>query len=164
MIRLRKLTNTDIGKKYLSWMNDKKIQQFTEQRHFRHTLKKIKKFVFDKNKSKNELLYGIFLNNLHIGNIKLGPINPIHKYAVISYFIGEKKLHNNGYATMAIKEIIKIAKKKQIKKLKAGLYYLNKGSQKALKKNGFKLEGVLKKEYIYKNKRIDSLIFGKVLK
>jgi RimJ/RimL family protein N-acetyltransferase len=33
------------------------------------------------------------------GKISLGPINFIHKYAEISYFIGEKSFWNKGYAT-----------------------------------------------------------------
>ena len=96
----------------------------------------------------------------HIGNIKLGPINFIHKFAEISYFIGEKELWGKGYTT---KEIIKIARKKKLKKLKAGLYEMNLGSKKVLEKNGFIKEGVLKSEIIYKNKRYNSYIFGKIL-
>ena len=163
MIYLRKLnTEKDISDEYLSWMNDKDIHQFTEQRHKKHSLKDIKKFILEKNKSDNEFLYGIFLDkNKHIGNIKLGPINFIHKYAVISYFIGIKNLHNKGLTSKAIKKIITIAKKKGIKKLKAGVYEMNVASVKVLKKNGFHKEGLLKNEYIYKKKRIDCCIFGK---
>ena len=69
----------------------------------------------------------------------------------------------NGHATLAIKEIIKIAKKKGIKKLKAGLYEMNIGSKKVLIKNGFKIEGKFKSEIIYKGKRFISYWFGKIL-
>jgi|TARA_B110000093_G_C12837760_1_gene353932 ribosomal-protein-alanine N-acetyltransferase len=163
MIYLRKLnTEKDISDEYLSWMNDKDIHQFTEQRHKKHSHKDIKQFILKKNKSNNEFLFGIFLNkDKHVGNIKLGPINSIHKYAVISYFIGIKNLHNKGLAASAIKKIIAIARKKGIKKLKAGVYEMNIASIKVLKKNGFHKEGLLKSEYIYKKKRIDCYIFGK---
>ena len=101
-------------------MLDPEIQKYTEQKNKNHNLKKIKKFVEEKNKSKNEFLYGIFLKEKfkisHIGNIKLGPVNLVHKNAYISYFIGEKKLWGRGYAYLAIKQIIKIAKKKGSKK------------------------------------------------
>jgi ribosomal-protein-alanine N-acetyltransferase len=112
-------------------------------------------------------LYGIFINknnsNIHIGNIKLGPINYIHKTGQISYFIGERELWGNGYTTLAIKEIIKIAKKMGLKKLKAGLHEMNIGSKKVLEKNNFKIEGKMKSEVIYKSKRYDSYLFGKIL-
>ena len=168
IITLRKLNlSKDISDKYLTWMNDLEIHKYTEQKYIKHSLTQIKRFVKEKNKSKNEFLYGIFLkrNNLntHIGNIKLGPINFIHKTGVISYFIGEKDLWGKGYTTLAIKEIIKIAKKKGLKKLKAALYEMNIGSKKVLEKNGFKIEGRFKSELIFKNKRVDHYFFGKIL-
>ena len=165
---LKKLNlKKDISKEYQNWLNDFEVQRYTEQKYKKHSLADIRNFVRKKNKSKNEFLYGIFLKknnlNIHIGNIKLGPINFIHKNAQISYFIGEKELWGNGYTTLAIKEIIKIAKKKGIKKLKAGLYEMNIGSKKVLIKNGFKIEGKFKSEIIYKGKRFIVYWFGKIL-
>ena len=165
---LKKLNlKKDISKEYQNWLNDFEVQRYTEQKYKKHSLADVRNFVREKNKSKNEFLYGIFLkkNNLntHIGNIKLGPINFTHKSAQISYFIGEKELWGNGYTTLAIKEIIKIAKKKGVKKLKAGLYEPNIGSEKVLIKNGFKIEGKFKSEIIYKGKRFIVYWFGKIL-
>ena len=167
-IILRKLNlKKDISRKYQNWMNDPEVHKYTEQKYNKHSLINIRKFVREKNKSKNEFLYGIFLkrNNLnaHIGNIKLGPIKFIHRTADISYFIGEKELWGKGYTTLAIKEIIKIAKKMGLKKLKAGLYEMNIGSKKVLEKNNFKLEGKFKSEIVYKGKRYNSYWFGKIL-
>ena len=95
MIILKKLNlKSDISKKYQNWMNDLKVTEFTEQKYKKHSLEDIRKFVNEKNKSKNEFLYGIFLKQdslkLHIGNIKLGLINYRNKSAEISYFLGEK--------------------------------------------------------------------------
>jgi len=168
VIILKKLNlKKDISKEYQNWLNDFEVQRYTEQKYKKHSLADVRNFVREKNKSKNEFLYGIFLkkNNLntHIGNIKLGPINFTHKSAQISYFIGEKELWGNGYTTLAIKEIIKIAKKKGVKKLKAGLYEPNIGSEKVLIKNGFKIEGKFKSEIIYKGKRFNLHWFGKIL-
>ncbi len=167
-IILKKLNlKKDITKKYQNWMNNFEVHKYTEQRYIKHSLIDIKNFVREKNKSKKEFLFGIFLRkkntNLHIGNIKLGPINLVHKSAEISYFIGEKELWGKGYATLAIKEITKIAKKKGLKKIKAGLYEMNIGSKKVLQKNNFELEGKLKSEIVYKGKRYNSYLFGKVL-
>tara|TARA_B100000795_G_C22717446_1_gene406054 strand:- start:388 stop:906 length:519 start_codon:yes stop_codon:yes gene_type:complete len=157
----------DISKKYQNWMNDLEVHKYTEQKYVKHSIKDIKKFVKEKNKSKDEFLYGIFIKNndlnVHIGNIKLGPINFLHKNAYLSYFIGEKELWGKGYTTLAIKEIIKIAKKMGLKKIKAGLSENNIGSKNVLIKNNFKLEGKLQSELIYNGKRINHSLFGKVL-
>ena len=166
MIYLRQLDPAkDIGFKYKKWMNDKEVHKYTEQKYKKHSLKDIKDFVIKKNKSKNEFLYGIFLKKTksHIGNIKLGLINFEHKFAEISYFLGEKELWGKGYITKAIKEIIKIARKKKLKKLKAGLYEMNIGSKKVLEKNGFIKEATLRSEISYRNKRYKFYIFGKIL-
>ena len=61
-ITLRKLNlKKDISKKYLNWMNDLEIHKYTEQKYTKHSLTNLRKFVREKNKSKNEFLYGIFL-------------------------------------------------------------------------------------------------------
>lgn len=59
----------------------------------------------------HSFLFKIICNNsnCHIGNIKIGPINPHHNYADISYFIGEKSLWGKGIATEAIQLILKYA-------------------------------------------------------
>ena len=98
-----------------------------------------------------------------MGNIKLGPINKYHKTAFISYFVGERKLQNSGIGTKAIKLICKIAKKKKIKKLKAACYTINKPSIIVLRKNGFKIDAVFKRELLIKNKRYDQSILAKFL-
>jgi RimJ/RimL family protein N-acetyltransferase len=168
MLFLKKLEpKKNVTKKYQKWMNDPEIQKYTEQRYKKHSLKDIKKFVKEKNKSKIDFLFGIFLkkNKIlnHIGNIKLGPINFIHKTAEISYFLGEKELWRKGYATMAIKKIVNIAREKKLKKLKAKLYEMNKGSKKVLEKNGFIQEGKLKSEVLYNKRRYSNYWYGKIL-
>ena len=99
--------------------------------------------------------------NSHVGNIKIGPINFIHKTSDISYFIGNEKYWGRNIATIAIKKILKIAKKKfKLKKITAGFYQDNLGSKRVLKKNGFLKEGELKNQLIYKNKRVSNFIYG----
>ena len=154
LIKLKKLNlKENINNKYRKWMNDSEVQKFTEQKYKKHSLKDIKDFVKEKNNSKDEFLYGIFLKKnfeyLHIGNIKMGPINWVHRTADISYFIGEKKLWGKGFATVAIKEIISIAKKKRLKKLQAGAAKSNVGSNNVLIKNGFKVKNKKKFAIIY---------------
>ena len=165
MVYLKELTKKDVTQKYVNWMNDYEVHKFTEQKYKKHNLKDVKKFIIEKKKSKNEFLYGIYIkkNKEHIGNIKLGPINYIHKFADISYFIGNKDMWCKNYTSLAIKKIIKIAKKKGLKKLQAGLLEMNIGSKRVLEKNNFKLEGTLKSQILYKNKRCNSLWFGLVL-
>lgn len=168
MLILKKLNpKKDISKKYVSWMNDKSVHPFSVQKYKKHTLKNVKKYVIDINNSKNIFLFGIFIKKKnflnHIGNIKLGPIHKYYKSSHISYFIGEKKFLGKGYTTLAIKKIIQIAKKKKVKKIKAGMVEINYGSIKVAEKNGFKKEATLISEELHGKKRYNSLIYGKVI-
>jgi len=165
MICLKELNPKNISKSYVKWMNDYEVHKFTEQKNKKHNLKGVTKFIKDIKNSKNEFLYGIFLKNNkeHIGNIKLGPTDFVHKRAYISYFIGNKNYLKKGYASMAVSEIIKIAKKKGLKKLQAGSYEMNYASNKVLEKNKFKLEGILKSQILFNNKRYKSYLYGLVL-
>ena len=84
--------------------------------------------------SDSNILFGIFVNQLHIGNVKLGPIKWEHKSADISYFIGDKK-YFKGLATKSVKNVVKFAiEKLGIEKINAGYYEVNKSSEKVLKK------------------------------
>ena len=168
-VKLSRFTVKMISEKYIKWMNTSEIIKFTEQRFVKNTKIKIYNYVKDKEKSKNEFLYTINIKDkkkewAHVGNIKIGPIDFIHKTAEIGYFIGDKSLHRKGIATSAIREICILAKNKfKLKKIIANVYANNLSSKKVLIKNSFKLEGILKKQFVFKKKRIDKLIFGKVL-
>ena len=68
-----------------------------------------------------------------------------------------------GYTVMVINKRIKIAKKKDIKKLKMHVHEMNKSSCKVLKKNGFRIEGKIQSNIIFNKKKHNSLLYGKVL-
>ena len=108
-IQLKELNSQLVSDRYVEWMNDFQITKLTEQRFFKHTKKTIIEFVNEKKYSKNEYLFGIFYVNekkTHIGNIKLGPINYHHKFAEISYLIGDLRFQNKGLATKAIEQVL----------------------------------------------------------
>ena len=166
-IRLQLLTTKHIKKKYINWLHDYDVVKYTEQRFGKHSVSSVVSFIKSKEKTKNEFIYGIFLidkknqKKKHVGNITLGPINFRHKFADVGYFIGEKQYWSKGIATEAIRKVIKIAKNKfKLKKLVAGFYEMNIASKKALVKNNFKLEGVLKAQIIYNNERCNYNLYG----
>ncbi len=167
-IELKELNVSDVSKEYVEWLNDFETVKYTEQRYKKNSRKDIENYVKNIKLSKISFLYGIYLKNnnrdLHVGNIKLGPINFNHKSSYISYLIGNKSFKNQGIATQSIYLIINLAKKKfKLKKLFAGTYSINEASKRVLLKNKFKCEGKLRSSIVFKNKRYDSLIYGKIL-
>ncbi len=160
---LKKLTKSDVNIKYINWLNDKEINKYLEARHYKHTLGTQKKYISGITSSKNTIIFGIFTNNnIHIGIIKIGPIDNINKTTDISYLIGDKNYHRKGYSFDSIKVCESfIFNKLKLAKINAGVYCNNIASIKLLKKLGYKKEFTKKKHFVFNNKRIDVLVFSK---
>ena len=162
---LRILNKDDVSERYIAWLNDYEVTKFTEQKYFKHTYESVLNFVLEKSNSDKEFLFGIYYDNLHIGNMKLGPIKWQHMSAEISYFIGEKNFWGKGITTKCIKKLINFAiKELSIEKINAGYYEKNIGSGKVLENAGFKIEGIRENDVIFENQRIKSILVGYVPK
>ena len=160
-IYLTTLGKENVVDKYVFWLNDYEVTKFTEQKNIKHTLQNTRDFVIQKYNSENDLLFGIFIDALHIGNIKLGPIKLEHKSAEISYFIGEKKFWRRGIASKCIKALVEYAVQELgLKKINAAYYENNIGSARALKKCGFVIEGTKRSEIEFEKKRINQILVG----
>lgn len=146
---LRPLVDDDCGERYCSWLNNPEVNTWLETRWATQDLVSIKRFVSLSNGSPDVLLLGIFRDRdeLHIGNIKLGPINRHHACADVSYFIGEQSAWGQGYATEAIRLVLKFAfQTLGLHRVQAGCYAANVASTRALLKSGFKAEGTWRKQ------------------
>ncbi len=171
----RAVEESDLTDNYVSWMNDPQINMFMETWHFPHGKENIRAYIKAHYDDRDEPFFAIILKNqiisfgdddyksgdLHIGNIKLGPVNWIHRYADISVFIGKKNLWGNGYATEAIKLITEYAfKKLGLHKVKAGIYSRNVGSIRAFQRAGFLVEAVLTRHVFLSGEWIDLYLMG----
>jgi len=166
-VYLRPVGLSDIGEKYLKWVNDREVTRFLEIRFERHNLKSIKDFV-DKTANDPDSVFLAIVkrdDGSHIGNIKLGPINWIHRVGDISLFIGEKSEWGKGHATKAIQLVVDYAFQKLIlHKITAGVYKPNVNSLKAFKKNGFRVEGVRNKQCYFEGDFVDLYQIGLINK
>lgn len=160
-IEIIKYKTPYITKKWVNWLNDKEVTKFSDQRFIKHNLSTQSKYIKDL-KNKNTVFFKIYFENNEIGNIFLTQIDKNNKNCSIGYLIGIKSLWNKGIATYVIKLTIKYAFNiLKIKKIYSWCYSNNIGSKKVLIKNGFKIEGVLKKYYQFsKDKRVDKIFFG----
>lgn len=161
-IVLRKLLVEDISDIYLAWMNDYEIVKYTESRHLKHTRESLADFISSVNNEHNYCLAIVdILSNKHIGNIKIGNIHPIYKYADIGLIIGDKNYTGKGIATEAIVLCVKFAfEQLHLHRLYAGIYDVNIGSIKAFEKAGFQKEGCEMGKYFFEGKWINSFIYG----
>jgi RimJ/RimL family protein N-acetyltransferase len=166
-IYLRKIKISDVSKKYLDWMRDPNVNQFLESRFDTWSIQKLRNYVRKINRNRDCLFWAIISRDLneHIGNIKLGPINWIHKYSDLGIIIGEKSYWGKGLATETIKLVVDYSfNKLRLHKLTAGTYKNNIGSIKAFRKTGFLVEGIRKKQYFYRGKYVDGILLGLIRK
>ncbi len=102
---LREVRPSDVNEAYYRWMNDSAVTQYTESRFYPNTMESLREYVARMTADRTNVFLAIVLKDgdRHIGNIKLGSINWIHRYADIGIIIGEKDCWGQGYATEAIR-------------------------------------------------------------
>ena len=161
---LRTLAAADVGEAYMSWLRDPEVIRFLEVRFLPpQAIEQIRAFVESANKSGDNLLLGIFRkdDNVHIGNVKLGPIVREHARSPIGYMIGERSSWGKGYASEAINAVARHALETMgLEKISAGCYETNVGSSKALLKAGFKQEATIPSDVNIDGRRVASVYYG----
>lgn len=162
-IFLREVTQSDVNDTYLSWMNDSQVTQFLEVRFSPVSKEGIQTFVKQMAADDTNLFLAICLNvdNTHIGNIKLGPIHPIHKFADIGILIGDKSCWGKGFGVEAISLVVDFAfESLNLNRVSAGFYQGHTASKKAFQKVGFQQEGVRRKMRMYEGDFVDQVCMG----
>lgn len=162
-VLLRLVTLQDCNDKYVSWLQDPEVNQYLETRWQEQNIKTIKEFVSNMLNNSNSYLFAIIEKEHynHIGNIKLGPINPHHSFADISYFIGDRSAWGKGYATEAILLITRFGfKRLGLHRLQAGIYASNGPSRRVLEKAGYQLEGTLEDKLKGANSWEDHILYA----
>ena len=97
----------DSFENYISWMKNKESNSFIQGVNVELTIQDLVNYVWEKNKSKTALLFGIFVKpgNIHIGNVKLEPIMP-KKSATLGILIGEESWRGKNVGFEVITRIL----------------------------------------------------------
>ena len=160
---LREVRPADVTENYYLWMNDPAVTRFLEVRYVPRSHDNIRAFVAAMDGKADEVFLAICLHDggRHIGNIKVGPINWVHRYADVSLLIGDKDCWGRGYATEAIRLVCRFAfGTLNLRKLIAGAYALNVGSIRAFEKVGFVREGLIRGRFEADGQAIDHVLLG----
>ena len=151
-IKLVKFSKRFISTKYISWLNNKKLMKFSDQRLKKHTFKSCK--LYFQNTRKNKDLFFAVLEKItkkHVGNIYV-KVDKINNTGDVRILIGET---GKGYGFDAWNSAIKICKKLNIRKITGGTIATNKAMVKIFKKSKMKFEYRKIKYYKRGNKFYD---------
>lgn len=164
-VYLRRLNVGDVSAEYLEWMNAPQINRYLESRFYEHTTDSLIAFVTAMADDPYNLFTGIFLKegDRHIGNIKLGPINPYHGHADIGLLVGDRDCWGKGYASEAIGILTDFAfDRVGLHRCTAGAYADNEGSSRAFEKCGYAREGILRSHWLSDGVFQDGVCLGKI--
>lgn len=160
-IHLRELTVDDVNERYLNWLRDGDVKAFLEVDGNQLTLDDIRTYIANGPSTGQYYMYAICLNDsgLHIGNVKVGPINQKHRIADLPVVIGDKAYWGKGIAVEAIRLGNEIAfDVHDIRKLHGQIYRDNIGSIKAYCRGGWIIEGLIRGRYLVDNHPMDQVI------
>lgn len=159
-LRVDLFNQNDITAEYLSWLNNKKLMKFSNQRHVLHTVSTSREYL-ERMKAEGNL----FLSIQHQNGIKIGTatiyISHHHKSSNISLLIGNSNFQGRGYGTeIWIGMINYCFTTLGIRKISCGTTETNSSMIHIMKKGGMKLEAILKKQEIHENKEVDILYYA----
>lgn len=161
---LRTLALDDVGPDYLSWMRDPEVTRFLEARFQDHRIDSLREFVSEAGARRDTLLFAIvaIAEERHIGNLKIGPMDPHHKTADLGLLIGARDVWGRGHGSEAIRLATAIAfRNLPVRKLTAGCYSANGGSAAAFLRAGWKPDGRRRAQYLSEDgEPQDELLFA----
>jgi RimJ/RimL family protein N-acetyltransferase len=156
---LRPLRNSD-GPYFVQWLKDPDVNKFTTRRPI--SIRGWGKKMIKQNEFIKNFAIDTKDKNL-IGSISLYNINKHDKNATISILIGDKNYWGKGYGTDAMITLVDYAfSKLKLHKmnLEEGVYEYNKRAISLYRKLGFKNEGVIRENVLYKGKFYNTVNMG----
>lgn len=157
-LALRTLEAGDANGPYAAWMHDAEVTRYLEVRFAPPNVEALAVFIDKMNASTADLLLGLVQRDTgaHIGNIRLGPVDPHHGRAAIGILIGNRSAWGQGFAGEAIAALSDHALHNLgLAKLTAGLYAPNVGSQRAFEKASFHAEATRRAHAVLDGRRVD---------
>ena len=162
---LRPLTPTDASDAYVRWLNDAEVNRYSEYRFTTHTLASVRDYIERACADERTHFFAMVTRDgaRHIGNAKLGPIDPHHARASFGIMLGERDTWGHGYATEALELLEQYAfTTLKLHKLTAGAVAENIGSVRMLEKRGFAVEGRRREHFRDGRRFLDVIAFGKL--
>jgi RimJ/RimL family protein N-acetyltransferase len=160
-VALRDLRYEDVTERYLSWFRDGTVTQFLSARNLQRedVLSYIEEGIVSG--SYHMLALCEAENGLHIGNVKIGPIDRANSTSDVVTIIGDRRFWGKGLATEAIALATKLAFTRfGIRKVCGSIIGNNVGSVKSYTRGGWHIECVRPRQYMIDGSLQDEIFVG----
>ena len=162
-IYLRPMAMSDLDGPYFDWLNDYETTRFLETGSFPTTTATLRSYLESVARHPDNVMLAIMdkKTETHVGNIKIGPIHPIHRRGDIGIMVGDKRFWGKGYGSEAIALLLEYGfKRLNLHKITLGVYADHDGAVRAYKKLGFIVEGTLKEQLFRDGAFRDKAVMG----
>ena len=146
----------EVNDRYQAWLGDSKTMRWMEGGGH-YSISELNDYVAARRR--DSFFFGIYLNALYLGNIKIGPINKKHRFGSMGIMLGESEYQGHGIGTQAIRLGVNHGFSNGLHAITAGVLAPNIGSIKAFTKAGFQHCGTYPKMCWIENQWEDDLSF-----
>lgn len=152
------LSLVHLSQEYVGWLNNPVIYKYLDTGG-NYTIETLRNYLSEAEK-KDIFFWAIHLkiNNKHIGNIKIDPVNLKHGWGEYGIMMGDMDEWGKGYAFEASSAIIHYCfETLNLRKINLGVIEENVKAVELYKKLGFTIEGVFKDHIIHNGRYLNSL-------
>lgn len=156
-LRIVNFSKNHLSERYIAWLNDPEVVQFSEQRHMTHSLASCQTYFTQMQMTSNYFLaieskeydFG------HVGNIGV-TVDLHNRIADMSILMGEKRVWGTGLATIAWTVVMKrLLIEQNFRKVTAGTLEKNKPMLRLMERSGMHIESVRKKHFLWRDEEVD---------
>lgn len=162
-IYLRPLGREDAGETYLGWLNDPEVTRYLETGAFPTTLAELERYCEGLADQRDQVMLAIVdrETDSHIGNIKLGPINWIHRRATLGILVGDRRFWGRGVGTEATRLMVEYAfDRLGLNRVDLGVHAEHAAAVRVYERIGFKVEGRFREDLFHEGRHRDRLWMG----
>ena len=163
LVILRPLQRADINERYLSWLNDPEVTRYTETGTFPTTAEDLENYYRSVTGSKNDVMLAVVdkKSGRHIGNVKLGPIQWVHRRATFGILIGEKDFWGKGVGLEATRLMVEYGfQRLNLHRIDLGVFAEHEAAVRCYEQAGFKIEGRMREDLFLDGEYKDRLRMG----
>lgn len=146
-VYLRPLEPDDASLEYAGWLNDGETNRFLETGHFPSTRASVAEFIAAHSGRSDVVFLAIVLQDgdRHVGNVKLGPIDWVHRRAELGILIGDRDARGRGIGTEATTLVLEHAfGRLNLHRVALGVVADNLPAVRSYEKAGFSVEGTFR--------------------
>lgn len=150
-----------ISDKYISWLNDKDLMQYSRQRFMTHDYESCLNFLNSYKNSKSYFWAVISHEHGHVGNIT-ADTNEIYRLAKLSIMLGERSVQGQGYGLAAWSQAMTyLLTQANYRKVSGGTMEINIPMLTIFKRSGMTEECRLIRRDLYQDREIDCIVYCK---